>query len=347
MPPRWRRYVVHPISGHYTSISPKHNNFAFFARALGKEVCLPEPAVLEAESHWVRELKREIHRSEGRLRALLRKVNHADAIVIPDLETCLRHYRKTLEQTTRQLKYTSVPMTNRALTDLFNQAIHCVPPFRDGDEGKGFQDSVILCSVIDHLAQPPSVAAVLVSNDGRFKEPDLTEYLTRANLRLQVFEADEILCHLRTAKFHAAAESVWKEIETVWEKENASAWTAIDGARGGLKQLIEGYLRENAPSIPCLGPAAEVISIKHVEIKRVDTPIPDLNKRDRHVAISVNVMAMLEVLVKRVYEGIEALLWTRRPPGHQNVESLLIIDAEADMVDGNCRDISFNSAKFF
>src|SRR5579872_1642499 len=157
------------------------NNLLRLADLCGIECLMPEPVLKEAEEHWSRGLKesasklasakKELHRSANPIRCEI-TLEHSS------IEDLLAEYRRKVSEAIKRYGITRTPFTQRTVEEIFGFATKYLSPFAHNAEGKGFQDAVILLSILDDLNSCPAEStAVFVSADDDFSDIDFASFV--------------------------------------------------------------------------------------------------------------------------------------------------------------------------
>jgi hypothetical protein len=170
-------------------------------------------------------------------------------------------------------------------------------PFEKEGEGKGFQDAVILQSVLEHLQANPELRGVLLTKDGGMKQSRIREFLPDFDTtRLRIIALDEAWDNL----FHFNFD---QKVIQPWAEERKNALTAAQSLVSLWKEFLSTHLTESMLRAGGFGVTATVvklISVDSVDVSYVDTPIPDLDKDpDRTVRISVSASAQCTAIIKK------------------------------------------------
>ena len=179
-------------------------------------------------------------------------------------------------------------------------------PFEKEGEGKGFQDAVILQSVLEHLQANPELTGILLTKDGGMKQSRILEFLPDFDTtRLRITALDEAWDNL----FHFNLD---QKVFQPWAEERKNALTAAQSLAPLWKDFLSTHLTESMLRAGGFGMSATVvklISVDSVDVSYVDTPIPDLDEHpDRTVKISISASAQCTAIVKKEYGGFFAAM---------------------------------------
>jgi hypothetical protein len=156
------------------------------ADLLGWEVSLPEPVLQEANEHWRRKLVEAWRDASSEIRNLNGK---ASSLVVfeklkplPSRETLETELTNIVQDFVRRVAI--VPMTQRSTREFFSEAIQKVATF--DEKGRGFQDAVILYSILDDMKLRKIKSALLVSNDADFERIECAEVIKLSGVSLRI-----------------------------------------------------------------------------------------------------------------------------------------------------------------
>ena len=113
----------------------------------------------EVAAHWSRSLDDAI----SSLRTASKKVRKASSPIRCDVQVdhpspsaLSADFQRAAAETVARFEIEVVPYTRRSAEEFFGYATRYVLPFEKDEEGKGFQDAVILVSILDHLRRRPT-----------------------------------------------------------------------------------------------------------------------------------------------------------------------------------------------
>jgi hypothetical protein len=261
------------------------------------QMLLPEPVVKEAEEHWLRKVTESVSRLDSAARELERVAKPAvsDAKAeYASVELMLEQYRAKRNEVVTKYAIAISPFTKRSIEDIFDLATKYVMPFEHDKKGKGFQDTVILASILEHLSIEPSLKAVLITKDGAFGKSNYGDLIGGFDgRRLRI-------CDLNT---------VWEELfrpyfnETIvkpWEEERRNALTAAKEIVLELQNFLGSHLAESMLRTESFGTVVKFLSVDAVEINSVDTPIPETEQiADREVEFTIAASARCTAIVRK------------------------------------------------
>lgn len=168
------------------------------AEQLGITLGLPDLVHRELVEHWIRDL----HERRQSLQSKTTEFNDravgvltvATPARLPEpytMREAVREYTKGFTE-----RFRSVPTTRRPLEDFLTLAMARGATFSEG--GKGFQDAVILWSILDDMVAQGYKSAVIVSEDAAFKNNGVFELATSVGRTLKIIsKLDELEILLR------------------------------------------------------------------------------------------------------------------------------------------------------
>ena len=206
------------------------------ARSRGILVYLPEVVLRELNRHWLEDVelgRAQFQQAHDQVRRLgLGTID--PPLLNSDTETNAAYVRKVADLLT-STGIKSIPLPSVSCDELLGFAIRQEVAFED--EGKNFQDSLIVLSVVDHMKTAPKSVGVLVSRDGVFKRkrPSLEALFREKNVDIHVASPEDLIKWFDTGKPPEGPESITEEIEplTVLASHQAASaqWSAEHGER--------------------------------------------------------------------------------------------------------------------
>jgi hypothetical protein len=201
---------------------------------LGLPLCIPEAVNQELEGHWLRDLAKDWHEANGRIERCNKKahtlVTFDKLPKLPTEDELRKAVRLRIKSFTERFRI--APLTGRPLSEFLGLAINRGATFED--EGKGFQDGVILCSILDNMKTSGFTAGVLVTHDGIFKSSGALELMNGGGVTLKiVVDLDELEKMLRRYFNSIVLENM--------DRERKQLISALETQ----KDVIQTYLTEN------------------------------------------------------------------------------------------------------
>jgi hypothetical protein len=211
-------------------------NVVAACQQLGIPLLIPEIVLAETDAEVARKTDEAIEAARHALsRAAGRLSGDLNAKVEwPDEKTRTAAYTDAIARLADDWRWTVVPMPKVSLAEAVIQSIRHEPPFPAED--KGFRDSLIVWSLLDHLKKGDIL--VMIGADKAFADARMIEPAKNRGIELHVFASPqaawdviEKLVRRRTAG----------EIFAAWEARSQRIVAALEQDRAGL----EGFVRDN------------------------------------------------------------------------------------------------------
>lgn len=158
----------------------KLSNFLYLSHRWSITPFIPAAVLDEAEAHWFRTVQLQASKltsAKREFERLARPINHEVAVRHTELAKMKKRYGKFREKVMRNLQITIAPYPRCAPQFFFQLATNYIMPFAKDGEGKGFQDSVILRSVLDHLQSHDKLKGILITRDEGMTQADACQFL--------------------------------------------------------------------------------------------------------------------------------------------------------------------------
>lgn len=280
--------------------SVKLSNFLYIASSWNLQCFIPYPVIDETEAHWRRTVETSISKLNSARKDLERMARPVTSSVVVShsaIERMILQYEATRETALNQHRIHTIPYSKRGVHFFFKRATRYVMPFEKDREGKGFQDAVILQSVLDHLRSVKDLNGLIITMDGGMKQAQIKEFLPRFDTsRLRFNTLDEALHDLFDFHFD-------QNVVKPWAEERKNALEAAEALEGLWKQFLSSNLTEPMLRAGEFGQPLTVIgilSVDSVKVAFVDTPIPTLDiDPNRPVKILVNASAGCTVIARK------------------------------------------------
>jgi hypothetical protein len=311
---------------------------------------IPETVLMEAEENWVRDLQDEISRFRNAAQQVERKAGSIPCYTRIDhspVEKLRALYWTMRDQTVGRYEIGIAPFGTKTAAEFFRLATRYVLPFKEGGQGAGFQDAVILQSVLEHLHPEENRKAIFIAQDAALKKTSLEAFFPGFNAnKLEFMELKVVWERPFHSYFDATVTKPWREegknaLEAV--SANISVW--CDFLSNALK---EPMLRDDS-SFGTRVTALKLLSVDSVTIRDVDMPIPELDENpDRNVTISVEATAECTALLKTEHYDFLAVFSNvpriEGPPGPPEIVEGKVhwsgkIRGSADIVDRQFRNL--------
>jgi len=296
------------------------------------ELFWPEAVEIELEAQFFRNLELEKNAglaAQKRIAKLLGTVgSQPTSSLNVDIAASSSAYASRTQQMKAYLLIQSVPTVGPALSDLVKQAAYRIPPFEEITRGKGtavigFQDAVILSSVLGHLAANPTTAA-FVSEDSIFSHARVKAHVEELGLDLRFYQ------HLRVL-----GDELWElvapAIRRGWENDFARAREAVDA---NLATLEPELLRSLDLGDIGRGESAKVLEVRSARIKKVaavqtDLPetkslppfSPEFSRRPGPTKIAATVLVEFDAIVRPYFHDILSLFSKEARPAAAEINA--------------------------
>ena len=280
--------------------SVRLSNLIHIGRWWNLQHFIPQPVLDETKAHW----RRGVEANVSRLNSAKKELERGARPVVSDvqiectgIDEMSRQYEEIRERTLQSHLISIVPYPNRGVYFFFKRATKYVMPFEKDREGKGFQDAVILQSVLDHLESKSDLNGILITKDGGMKQTQIQEFLPRFDAsRLRFTTLDEAWDSLFEYHFD-------QNVVQPWAEERKNALTAAEALEPLWKEFLASNLTEPMLRAGGFGQPMAVIkllSVDSVKVAFVDTPIPDLDADiDRPVKILISLSAECSAIVRK------------------------------------------------
>jgi hypothetical protein len=230
-------------------------------------IYLLEAVEIELEAHQLREAKATIQKISKLAQSLPPVGSPAVEIESPDWEKVRSELRAKAAVTKAALGLRSCSFSPLTLQDLFNMAVNHELPF--GEDGKHFQDAVILRSVIDTSRLEGLSTVAFVSKN--YRDFDVTALADRAR-------KDGITLRIYTS-LEAVRDALWPHVQelirTAWRKDNDLAEAAIYTVNHELEEFLrEQFVHTSGVTLELLRVSAvETAYLNHVTKEQSPTAI--------------------------------------------------------------------------
>ncbi len=288
------------IRGNWPAPTLRLENLLRLTGWMKVSVFLPDAVEREIEQHWLREVRDSaagLISSAENLHRVTRRVGGSVEFRIEDEEALLGRYRKLAVSCCEQFGIIRAPMTTRPLSEFFDIAVRYETPFvsERNKKGKGFQDAVVLASVLEHLKANPQLSGLLVTDDEVFSKVDVAKFMPSCKqVKLKVLPFEET--------FNALYNSYWDQhVKKPWEEERHNAKKAVEEIEPEIRTFLQSNMDDAELKAGSSEATLKLISVGKVEVSYVNTPLPIPGNPDRSARIAIAVLARCRVLAKRDY----------------------------------------------
>jgi hypothetical protein len=320
------------LAGNWPAPTLRLENLLALTMWLDVSVFIPEPVEREVEQHWLREVRDSSAGLQGSIenfRRITRRVSGTAKVDSEDEIALVERYRALAASNKKAFRISMSPMPNRSLSEFFDMAIQYSLPFvsDSGKKGKGFQDAVILASVLEHLKANPSLSGLLVTDDGVFSKINPAKFMpTCAGVGLKVLSFDEASKVLYDGYWDV-------HVKQPWEEEMHNAEEAVKGMEPELRSFLLDKMDEAALQAGASSSALKLLSVEEVKVSYVNTPLPNPAKPHRSARIAIAITAKCRVMVSKDYRIWSQILSGTTPSGPSEVDMTWLggIEASAEV----------------
>lgn len=233
------------------------------AEGLKIPLCLPELVQRELMEKWFRDLQEKRQTIQNKVDDFNRFGSGIVSLAPPEAlerrEILQRAIETQVGDFTRRFR--QVPLTCRPLTDFLALALARGATFKEG--GHGFQDAVILCSILDDMQASGYAAAVAISEDGAFRSEGVAQLARDAGKTLHMLESlDELEKLLK--------ENLEERISSFLAEEKRQLVTAIDGHSAELEAFLTRNLTVRAEDLRIFGSVKSIKALRLVAIENAN-----------------------------------------------------------------------------
>ena len=225
------------------------------------QVVIPEAAEIEREEQWVRDL---VAASQKYVAALTKRSDVLKAIGLTPVEQrpddppeALREKYRAAAQSAKEANgIATAPVTTRGAAEFLKLAVTRTPPFQiSGDKVTGFQDTLILLSIIDDLNACGRATCVLLSDDGVFSQISTVSKAEEKNLQ-----------HLRTIDdvWNILANEIESELVKWWKEQRAAIQAELEAQHEQISDLLRAFISADmvdyrAKTVESIGPLSSFL----------------------------------------------------------------------------------------
>jgi predicted nucleic acid-binding protein len=340
------------IAAGWPNVSAQFSQVLDLAERIDIQLFLPNVVQQELEEHRIRDFV-EWHKSINSQIENLSKWTQSFLPFqkLPSLPPA-ESLRKELRALAGDLmhRFVAVPLTQRPLSELLSLAITRGATFEDG--GYGFQDAVILCSVLDHMKTMGIQNACLVSEDHGFQSRGSGKLIAATGVTLKVLGKLNDLEDLLMRNLNSLVLSHLEHEKRMWK-------AALETHYGQLQRFISENLEINTAELDIAGTVKRLVAVTIIGFENVFTPLDTATDATQRVKVSVEVKVALNFVVDRFYSGdpeklkVGQVFYSVTPsmrgvirPEVVEYEGTVIVEAEASRTDVAYYDIRFISAHF-
>jgi hypothetical protein len=281
--------------------SVRLSNLLHIGRRWNLQPFIPQSVLDETEAHWWRSVEMKSSKLDSAKKDFERI---ARPVVIDvnvghsNLQEMRSRYEAIRKEALDRFGIGIIPYTSRAADFFFQCATKYVMPFEKDGEGKGFQDAVILQSVLEHLHSNGGLNGVFITNDKGMQQARICEFLPDFDAsRLRFTNLDDVWNPL--IEYH-----IDQTVIQPYHEELKNALTAVKALDTLWKKFLETHLTESmlrAGGFLQTATVLKLVSVDSVNVTLVDIPAlidPDADP-DRPVRISITISAECTAIVRK------------------------------------------------
>jgi hypothetical protein len=331
------------LANHWPEPAPALYNLLTLASWWKIGRCLPEAVLEEVECHWSRNVRSAADRLNSARQNLIKDAMPVSCEVTFDhtsLSTLQERFRESTEKAIAHFGISRIAFTQRTTQEIFGYAARYIAPFATEKEGKGFQDAVILLSILDHLRDHPDVRAVFVTKDSDFAKLDYRQFVPDFDpARLQVVDFERVFHDLYEPYFDETRVKPYRSLLEAAERM----------AKADLPRIGEFVVANLTAEILRPSPAEkirEILSVEKIDIRGVDLPFPEETPTTTTVEITIKIMITCKALVATDMNALRAFfggLNLAPEPPREEEKSLTgfgLIEAAGEVVEGELKSIT-------
>lgn len=280
--------------------SVRLSNLLHIGRWWNLQPFIPLPVLDETEAHWWRSVEAKgskLDSAKKDFERIARPVACEVNVEHTNLQEMRSRYVAIRTEALNNYGIGVIPYPSSTADFFFQCATKYVMPFERDGEGKGFQDAVILQSVLEHLHSNGELKGILITMDGGMKQARIREFLPE-------FDASKLRFTTLDEVWHGLFEFHFDQmVVQPWAEERKNALTAVEALDHLWKEFLATHLTESMLRAGGFGQSATVmklLSVDSVKVTFVDTPIPDLDADpDRPVRILITLSAECTAIVRK------------------------------------------------
>lgn len=305
---------------------------------------IPAPVIDEADAHWTRRVAEGL---DG-VAAASKKVRKASSPIACDVKVThpttmelAEQFRAAAKNTISYFGIETVPYTQRTTQEMFAFATRQLSPFAKDSEGKGFQDAVILVSVLDHLRDHPELRGALVTDDGDFAKLDYSAYISDFDAtRLRVMKFDAVFRQLYRSHFNETRVKPYRRLLEAAEE-------FVKQRMNDVQNFVECRLTAEMIRPSFSDTVRSVGSIEQIQIRRVDFQFPEDEPINVELEITIKLLVTARGVVVTDFNMVRAFFGeTDLPPApvkeqEKKLSAFVMIRAVGEVVERELKNIDF------
>lgn len=280
------------------------------AKRLKVSCFIPEPVLYEVRENWLEAIRASTEKLSNAAKAYERAARVVEAVATVQHEkfdTLRARYEERVNSAIEKNCVIVVPCTVRPSRDFFHLAVNYVRPFVEARNergrsgaGRGFQDAVILSSVLEHAASNHFKHAAFITSDSGFENFEVQKFFPEtAHIQLDVCSLDKVYSKMVAFWWNV-------DVEQPWQLEQDNALIAAKQNKEILRRFVEANIY---PGLFPEGSGIEsVISVDSIDVMYVQTPVPPPRAPDREVKMAVAISAQCRVVRSATTHSYPVLL---------------------------------------
>jgi hypothetical protein len=281
----------------WPSVSAQLHELLSLAHALNVGLSLPRAVELELEQHWTRGLEdahARLCEAEANFLAWNDKVCPDDAVQGTytgyDMSDTFSGYDAVVRRFKSEWGMSSPCYDNLSVEKLFEMAIGRTPPFKE--QGAGFQDAVILLSIIQDLVNSPDISGILISDDKIFSSVPTKQFIDQCGAELRAFRTtDEVVRDLKTR--------LDELVKHEWDQDQSEAIAGLVKDLAPTQDFLTKQLHAQRETLGRFF-GGSVTSVSAVDVSppsAVHTPLPSDEASPQVIGIGFVIDAMVHARV--------------------------------------------------
>ena len=270
--------------------------FLFLAQLLGVTVFLPEGVEIERRRQWPGEMKRLIKTLETNWKQLDGSckvfaemnfsVGSAAPLKIPLEHETTNSYDRLSGDLKQRWGIQTIPLATRDSTELFNLAVNKKAAFEE--HGKGFQDTLIYLSVLDHLQTTSSGRGAFVSEDNIFYSENVRGLTPAGGAEIEPLQN-------LSAVIERLKERLADDPRRSWDMDVHTAERALEKLAPTLAHHVRYQLAYHGVQFAELHRWGYISAVEMIRVRNVQTPPLETRGFGQRVRISFDLSVRITV----------------------------------------------------
>jgi hypothetical protein len=278
---------------------------------------IPEPVEVERQEQWLREFREAAASAKTAASSLMEHLRHISSAKydppIIDEASLKAEYKRVAEKVKNAHAIRSAPFSERSLSEVFGLSVVRQPPFeKKKDVVIGFQDAVILLSVVDDIRRLGKASA-FVSSDKVFEK--CQPLLLANDVDLRMVPGLQSILDIFIAELK-------QQVQEFLRREEDEIKPALYGRKNEIEGYIAGLIPPTEFGSTLLGTVVLVNSANVTDIEAISNPFPEnllaptLSRQDGAVVNCTGIVnATLNITVDQNAGWFAALFSKQLGPG--------------------------------